>query len=432
MKKSMRGTPEVPDGWQLIRLGDVADINRGISWSRDQESSIPLRDTVPVVRIGNVQLTGFQLSDILHIKDISSVRKRRFAVTMRTLVMVGSNGNRDRVGNAFLATPTLVGHLLASFLISIEPHKDMSEHFLSAILRSASIQQAITKSTSGSTGLKNLSLTWLRNLRLNTPPLPEQRAIAAVLDSIDEAIEKTEAVAAATERLRDALLHRLLTRGVPGWHSQWKEVRGIGIIPASWDMVRLGDVLESTTYGTNVRLGTKGATSVLRMNNLQNGKIDLTEVRQANLPDKELGKLDLVPGDILFNRTNSRDLVGKVAIVHTLPNSTSFASYLVRLRVRGCRANSFWLAALLHSPNCQFRVRRLATPGVSQANINPTSLKSLTIALPTLPEQRIIASLLYGVDEAIEQGRGEREILQSLKASAADALLTGRVRVKTS
>ena len=56
------------------------------------------------------------------------------------------------------------------------------------------------------------------------PSLPEQRAIAAVLDSIDEAIERTEFVISATEHLRDALLHELLTRGVPGWHSRWKHV----------------------------------------------------------------------------------------------------------------------------------------------------------------------------------------------------------------
>ena len=78
------------------------------------------------------------------------------------------------------------------------------------------------------------------------PPLPEQRAIAAVLDFIDEAIERTEEVIAATERLRDALLHELLTRGVPGQHSEWKEAPGIGTIPACWDAVRLGDVARGT------------------------------------------------------------------------------------------------------------------------------------------------------------------------------------------
>ena len=79
---------------------------------------------------------------------------------------------------------------------------------------------------------------------VSLPPLPEQRAIAGVLDSIDEAIESAEAVIVATERLRDALLHELLTRGVPGWHTEWKDVPGIGTIPTDWEVVRLGDKIE--------------------------------------------------------------------------------------------------------------------------------------------------------------------------------------------
>ena len=79
---------------------------------------------------------------------------------------------------------------------------------------------------------------------IRLPPLPEQRAIAAVLDSIDEAIEGAEAVITATERLRDALLQELLTHGVPGWHTAWKDVPGLGTIPACWKVVRLGDVAE--------------------------------------------------------------------------------------------------------------------------------------------------------------------------------------------
>ena len=161
------------------------------------------------------------------------------------------------------------------------------------------------KNIAPTTAVPILNKREFSNIRILLPPLSEQRAIAEVLDSIDEAIEATEAVVAATEQLRDALLHRLLTRGVPGWHSEWKEVRGVGTIPASWQVVRLGDVLKSTTYGTNVRLGAEGATTVLRMSNLQNGKVDLSEVRRANLSDKELAILDLAPGDILFNRTNS-------------------------------------------------------------------------------------------------------------------------------
>ena len=261
------------------------------------------------------------------------------------------------------------------------------------------------------------------------PPLPEQRAIAAVLDSIDDAIEGAEAVIAATGGLRDALLHDLLTRGVPGWHTEWREVPGLGTIPADWEVVRLGDVLDSTTYGTNSPLSAEGAIPVLRMNNIQNGQIDLSDVRRANLVDKEIRELNLIPGDILFNRTNSLDLVGKVGVVRSLPQPMSFASYLVRLRVKEEQANPFWLSALLWSDACQSRIRKFATPGVSQANINPTSLKTLTVPLPPLAEQQTIAAALEGVDGAIEQDRKETDLLKCLKASVADALLTGRVRV---
>ena len=211
----MAGKMKVPDGWRIVRLGDMADVNRGASWSRAQESSVPMDDAIPVVRIGNVQRDGFRMDDVLYIRGVSASEKSRGSIAHRTLVMVGSNGNRDRVGNIFLADQQLLGHLLASFLIGIAPVVGISERFLAASLRSAQIQSLITESTAGSTGLKNLSLTWLRNLPILLPPLLEQRAIAAVLDSIDDAIERTEAVITATERLRDALLHELLTRGVP-------------------------------------------------------------------------------------------------------------------------------------------------------------------------------------------------------------------------
>ena len=274
-----------------------------------------------------------------------------------------------------------------------------------------------------------LTLEATRNLSILLPPLPEQLAIAAVLDSIDDAIERTEAVIAATEQLRDSLLHQLLTRGVPGWHTEWKDIPGLGTIPADWEVVRLGEVLESTTYGTNERLGAQGEVTVLRMNNLQDGEIDLSEVRRAKLSVKESSELNLMPGDILFNRTNSLDLVGKVAIVRDLPSPISFASYLIRLRVRACRVNPFWLSVLLWSDSCQSRIQRFATPGVSQANINPTSLKSLVMPLPPLPEQQATAGLLDEVDVTLERSKAERDRLQLVKASTADALLTGRVRV---
>ena len=387
----------VPDGWQVVPLGDVLTLEYGVS--------LPARDRLP----GPIPVVGSA--------GVVGVHDR--ATNTGPGVIVGRKGS---IGAVTWVASDFIPIDTTYYSVPVGTRADL--RWIYHVLTREDLA-----GLNRATGVPGLSRDDVYALRRPVPPLAEQRALAAVLDAIDEAIERTEEVIAATERLRDALLHELLTRGLPGRHSEWADVPGLGAVPACWDVVRLGDVLSSTTYGTNVPLDGSGSTPILRMNNLQGGKIDLSEVRHAELPDRERG-LNLVSGDILFNRTNSLDLVGKVAVVRDdLPQPISFASYLVRLRVRESQADGFWLASLLGSPSCQARIRRLATPAVSQANINPTSLRTLTIPLPPLDEQRAIASALDGVDGAIERAREERARLHSLQASAADALLTGRVRV---
>ena len=115
------------------------------------------------------------------------------------------------------------------------------------------LQGVTTRLQHQTTGIRNLDYAGYLAFPLLLPPLPEQRAIAAVLDAIDGAIERTEAVITATERLRDSLLHELLTRGVPGWHTAWRDVPRVGTIPASWEVVRLREVCDVTFSGVDKR-----------------------------------------------------------------------------------------------------------------------------------------------------------------------------------
>ena len=150
------------------------------------------------------------------------------------------------------------------------------------------------------------------------PPIPEQRAIAAVLDSIDEAIERTEAVIAATEQLRDSLLHELLTRGVPGRHTKWKEVPGLGTIPADWDVVRLGDRLEEgptngiykpdTEYGSGVCL--------IRIDDFGFGEFNsFGNFQRIRVTEGEICRYEVREGDIVVNRVNSLSHIGKSVLI---------------------------------------------------------------------------------------------------------------------
>ena len=422
----MTGKTHVPDGWRLARLGDVADVafSSVDKKTADGEVSVELCNYTDVFYNRRIR-AGMKLMTATATPD----ECQTWSLKKGDVLFTKDSETPDEIGVPSYVSDEMPNVLCGYHLGLARPSSKLAYGaFLARALASRASAQEFSRIANGVTRF-GLTLEATRNLPLLLPPLAEQRAIAAALDAIDDAIERTEAVIAATERLRDALLHELLALGVPGWHTAWKEAPGIGTIPACWEVVRLGDVVESTTYGTNASLNGSGSTPVLRMSNLQNGHIDLSELRRADLSDRDFQDLNLVRGDILFNRTNSLALVGKVAVVRDLPQPISFASYLVRLRTHKNPADPFWLAALLWSPSCQSRIRRFATPGVSQANINPTSLKSLVIPLPPLPEQRAIATALDGVDEAIERGRMETDMLQSLKSSAADALLTGRVRV---
>ena len=257
------------------------------------------------------------------------------------------------------------------------------------------------------------------------PPLPEQRAIAAVLDSIDEAIERTEAVIAATERLRDALLHELLTRGVPGWHSEWKEAPGIGAIPASWDVVQLGDVAEvlgGSTPSRKERTFWRGNIPWVVPSELTELKGRYLMATKESITDEGMkaAGLKLIPaGSVLLT---SRATVGVTAI-NAIPVVTNqgFLNFVVKNGI-----DTLWLYYRVSALRREFQKR---AAGSTFLEVSRDSARSLPIVLPPLPEQQAIAAMLDSTDAAIDRAREERDGLQSLKASTSDALLTGRVRV---
>jgi len=209
------------EGWRNTTLGEVADVVRGVSWSKDRETWSPEPSAVPVVRIGNVQLSGIDMRERLFVRAVSMRDLKAKAITPDTILMVGSNGNPERVGNVYLANNTLVGHLFASFIIGIRVSSGVSAAYVWRWLQQRRTQAAITEATAGSTGLMNLSLIWLRNLPILLPPLDEQRRIVDIISAIDDQASTADSLTIALRTLRSALLSDLLS----GDHE----------IPASYD-----------------------------------------------------------------------------------------------------------------------------------------------------------------------------------------------------
>ena len=223
---NMTDKAKIPDGWRLVRLGDVAEVLMGQSPPGDTvkewNGGLDYYGGLPFIQ-GNAEF-GTRAPKPLKwcVQPLKVAKSGDMLISVRA--PVGETNRADR--------SLCIGRGLAAIRF-LESSRAFGWHIVNHRKR------ALERLTQGST-FPAIGGETLRSLPVLLPPLPEQRAIAEVLDSIDETIERNEAVVAATERLRDALLHRLLTRGVPGWHSEWWDARGLGRIPASWDVVRLG------------------------------------------------------------------------------------------------------------------------------------------------------------------------------------------------
>ena len=408
----------VPDGWQAVRLGDV-------SAPPSYGANAPARPFDPdlprYVRITDIADDGRLKND--DPRSAEPAKVQGYELRPGDLLFARSGS----VGRTYLYRPEDGPCVFAGYLIRFRPDPTVAlPRFVELTTRTPRYRRW-TASMLRVGAQPNINATEYSSLPILLPPLAEQRAIAAVLDAIDEAIERTEEVIAATERLRDALLHELLTRGLPGRHSEWADVPGLGTVPACWDVVRLGDVCERPEYGANTPAVPfdPALPRYVRITDItDDGRLRTDDARSA-APSATHG-YELDPGDLLFARSGAT--VGKTYLCRRQDGPCSYAGYLIRFRALPDVASPEFLERWTRSQFYGKWVASMLRAG-AQPNINATEYSSLLIPLPPLDEQQTIAAVLDGVDGTIERAREERARLHSLQASAADALLTGRVRV---
>lgn len=157
-------------------------------------------------------------------------------------------------------------------------------------------------------------------------------------------------------------------------------------IPSGWKWVRLGEVCDGFMYGTSAKSSNEGKCPVLRMGNIQNGKIDWEKLVFTN-NNEEIQKYELKKFDLLFNRTNSREMVGKTAIFES-EQKTIYAGYLVRFR--SILSNPYFINDVLNSKMHREWCNEVKVDALGQSNINAEKLKNFITPLPPLAEQKEI------------------------------------------
>ncbi|MGL4748363.1 MAG: restriction endonuclease subunit S, partial [Shewanella sp.] len=184
-------------------------------------------------------------------------------------------------------------------------------------------------------------------------------------------------------------------------------------------LLTVGDVLNDTQYGLSDSLEAHGSYPVLRMMNITNGYVDPNDLKYLDWPKEEADKYILNYGDIVFNRTNSMEWVGRTGIFE-LDGDYLFASYLIRLVANEKKLTPYYLTQYLNLPLIQYRLKAYATPGVSQVNINPGSLKSLPILVPPLKRVKEIEKVLREFDNELNVAKKHHQrmlqFMESIKS----------------
>ncbi|EGQ8188739.1 restriction endonuclease subunit S [Vibrio cholerae] len=266
-----------------------------------------------------------------------------------------------------------------------------------------------------------------------------QRNIATILRTIDNQIDATQALIEKYTAIKQGMMADLFSRGID---PETKALRPtfeeapelyhktpLGMLPKGWVCAPIKKFVQSAEYGISTSLNDDSSgIPVLRMNNIQNNRFNVEDLKFTK--DPEAYRLKLSAGDVLYNRTNSMEHVGKTAIWRGELSECSFASYLVRINVDERELLPEYFSFWMSQESSQNALRAFATPAVQQVNINPTNLQRVLMSCPvSLLEQQEIVDRIDAVDAVILREREALLKLNAQKSGLMQDLLTGKVPV---
>ena len=274
-------------------------------------------------------------------------------------------------------------------LVPLRPRQDvLHPDYLTYYLRSNHFLSFAEQCVAG-VKMPRIIMTKFWQHQIPLPPLSEQHRIVEILAQADALQKKRAGADAKAERIIPALFYKMFGDAATN--------------PRGWQRGKLGDVIVETMYGTSTRANTKGeGVVVIRMNNINAiGRLNLGDLKHVVLTEKELKKHLLEPGDLLFNRTNSRELVGKTGLWRGKMEAVP-ASYLIRVRVNPQRALPEYVWAYMNTPFIKQILFDKARRAIGMANINAQELREFPAIFPDISFQQSFAEKLAMLDELIE------------------------------
>lgn len=344
------------------------------------------------------EVPWFTVADLQDVNQIQSLTKGREGITAlglscsaAKLVPAGAVvfSSRVVVGKVGIAKNDLATNQDFS---SFVPTSRVDNEFLAYFLINA--KNDLRVSQRGAT-IKGITTAVIDELEIPLPPKVEQRRIVSRIKACMERVEEIDALRYQAKREATAIefasFHDSLVEGIDG---------------KSWPVLKLGDVAKSFRYGTSTKTHTEThGLPVIRMGNLQGGYLDLSELKYVELPPAEAARYKLRVGDVLINRTNSLELVGKAATFGGAEGEWLYASYLVRVEVDRGRVLPEFVTSVINSAMGRDYVLRTARRAIGMVNLNAKEMAKFPMPVPSLEEQESIVARLMTARQLAEELR---------------------------
>ncbi|WP_433451569.1 restriction endonuclease subunit S [Streptomyces sp. CA-142005] len=386
---------ELPAGWIKRRLTDVVRFPAGQVDPRE----LPYREQ-PLLAPDHVESgTGRVIS--LRTAQSQGATSGKYIVTPGDVVL-----SKIRPALRKVALAEFTGTCSAD-MYPLRSCPDVLPEFLQAVLLSDHFS-LFAGSLSGRTGIPKVNRADLASYEMLIPPKSEQLKIVDVYGSLTEVERSTEVTIEKLQALRAAFLEQLLSVG----HRPLSEVIVSG--PQN------GLYKPAESYGQT-------GTPIVRINSFSGGPSDLTRdlLRVSASPD-EVRRYQISVGDLLVNRVNTQELVGRSTVVSRLVEPTVFESNIMRCKIAIGEVNPRFLEAWMSTSAVKAHFLRRAKPAVSQASINRSDVYSCPIPKLGIDEQNSFLLRLDALSEEVVEERVKLEKLHRLKQGLVDDLLSGR------
>lgn len=365
------------EGWKICRIGDIAHIRRGLTYSKSDEVD---NSNNIVLRSNNIDLSTNKLvyDELKFIHQSINIPEDKY-LKKGELLMCMSNGSKMHLGKVALHETDSI-YVFGGFMAAISHDNSLIDKFFFYSLITPRFKEYI-KSLSDGANINNLKARDIENYTIPIPPLPEQERIVSLLDA---EFAKIDAIKANAEKqLQDA--KDLFQSKIEDCFSDTSD----------WDSYNISECFSSINNGANIKQ-TKGASGlpITRIETLSNGIFNSNRLGYADIFDSvKYQKYILNEGDILMSHINSLEFVGRsVAFQNQLP-IVIHGMNLLRL-VPLSFIDSDFFVYLSKTRNFKKSINGITHKSVNQASFNTTALKAIQIKVPSIETQRQIVDNL--------------------------------------